>query len=71
MIFSHCAIRFEIQAFRCTGIFVTDILKKSMRTDWRIGWRNLFVEYTDEELPGFCLSGSRLKEGMTQKNFLN
>ena len=36
MIFSHCAIRFERQASRYTGIFVTDILKKSMRTDWRI-----------------------------------
>jgi len=28
MIFLHCAIRFERQAFRYTGIFVTDILKK-------------------------------------------
>jgi transcriptional regulator with XRE-family HTH domain len=27
----------------------------------------LFPEYLDEELPGVCLAGSRLKEGMTQK----
>jgi len=33
----------------------------------RVPWRDLFPEYTDEELPGVCLSGSRLKEGMTQK----
>ena len=32
-------------------------------------WRDLFPEYKDEELPGICLSGSRLKEGMTQKEF--
>jgi len=32
-----------------------------------IPWRDLFPEYKDEELPGVCLSGSRLKEGMTQK----
>jgi hypothetical protein len=32
-----------------------------------IPWRDLFPEYKDEELPGACLSGSRLKEGMTQK----
>jgi len=29
--------------------------------------RDLFPEYTDEELPVVCLSGSRLKEGMIQK----
>ena len=34
---------------------------------FRIPWRDLFPEYKDEELPGVCLSGSRLKEGMTQK----
>jgi len=32
-----------------------------------IPWRELFPEYRDEELPGVCLAGSRLKEGMTQK----
>ena len=32
-----------------------------------VPWRELFPEYTDEELPGVCLAGSRLKEGMTQK----
>jgi len=32
-----------------------------------VPWRDLFPEYTDEELPGVCLSGSRSKEGMTQK----
>ena len=32
-----------------------------------IPWRELFPEYNDEELPGVCLAGSRLKEGMTQK----
>ena len=32
-----------------------------------VPWRELFPEYEDEELPGVCLAGSRLKEGMTQK----
>ena len=32
-----------------------------------IPWRELFPEYGDEKLPGVCLSGARLKEGMTQK----
>lgn len=32
-----------------------------------VPWRELFPEHEDEELPGVCLSGSRLKEGMTQK----
>ncbi len=32
-----------------------------------IPWRELFPEYKDEELPGVCLAGLRLKEGMTQK----
>jgi plasmid maintenance system antidote protein VapI len=35
--------------------------------DLPVPWRELFPEYTDEELPGVCLAGSRLKEGMTQK----
>ena len=32
-----------------------------------VPWRDLFPEYDDEELPGVCLAGSRLKEGMTQR----
>ena len=32
-----------------------------------VPWRDLFPEYEDEELPGVCLAGSRLKDGMTQK----
>ena len=33
----------------------------------RISQCDLFPEYTDEELPGVCLSGSRFKEDMPQK----
>ena len=36
---------------------------------FKIPCRDLFPEYKDEELSGVCLSGSRLKEGMTQKEF--
>ncbi len=32
-----------------------------------VPWRDLFPEYADEELPGVCLAGSRLKEEMTQQ----
>ncbi|MBC2696143.1 MAG: helix-turn-helix transcriptional regulator [Desulfobacteraceae bacterium] len=32
-----------------------------------VPWRDLFPEYTDEELAGVCLAGSRHKENMTQK----
>jgi len=32
-----------------------------------VPWRELFPEYTDEEVPGVCLARSKLKEGMTQK----
>lgn len=32
-----------------------------------IPWQELFPEYTEEELPGVVLAGSRIKEGMTQK----
>ena len=32
-----------------------------------VPWRDLFPEYSDEDLPGVCLAGSRVKEGLTQK----
>ncbi len=32
-----------------------------------IHWHELFPEYTEKELPGVVLAGSRIKEGMTQK----
>ena len=32
-----------------------------------VPWRDLFPEYSDEDLPGVCLAGSRAKEGLTQK----
>lgn len=32
-----------------------------------VPWRDLFLEYSDEDLPGVCLAGSRVKEGLTQK----
>ena len=32
-----------------------------------VSWRELFPEYSDEELPGVCLRGARYKEGLTQK----
>ena len=41
--------------------------RQALKTDRKIPWRDLFPEYEDEELPGVCLAGSRLKEGTTQK----
>jgi DNA-binding XRE family transcriptional regulator len=32
-----------------------------------VSWENLFPEYSREELPGVILAGSRIKEGLTQK----
>jgi DNA-binding XRE family transcriptional regulator len=32
-----------------------------------VSWRELFSEYSDEDLPGVCLRGSRYKESLTQK----
>ncbi len=32
-----------------------------------IHWQELFPEYAEEELPGIVLAGSRIKEGLTQK----
>jgi len=32
-----------------------------------VPWRDLFPEYSDEDLPGVCLAGSRVKERLTQK----
>ncbi len=32
-----------------------------------VPWENLFPEYSKEELPGIILAGSRIKEGLTQK----
>jgi DNA-binding XRE family transcriptional regulator len=32
-----------------------------------VPWREAFSEYSDEQLPGICLSGARRKEGLTQK----
>jgi len=32
-----------------------------------IHWHELFPEYTEKELPGIVLAGSRIKEGITQK----
>lgn len=32
-----------------------------------IPWRNLFPDVKDSDLPGISLRGSRMKEGMTQK----
>jgi len=31
-----------------------------------VPWRELFPEYSDEDLPGVCLRGARYKEGVTQ-----
>ncbi len=33
-----------------------------------IPWRDCFP-YTDEQLPGICLTGARHKEGVTQREF--
>lgn len=32
-----------------------------------VPWRDLFPEHSDDDLPGVCLIGSRVKEGLTQK----
>lgn len=32
-----------------------------------VSWRELFPEYSDEEMPGSCLRGARFKEGITQQ----
>ncbi|MDM8526089.1 helix-turn-helix transcriptional regulator [Desulfococcaceae bacterium HSG8] len=32
-----------------------------------VPWEDLFPEYTRQELPGVILAGSRIKEGITQK----
>jgi len=32
-----------------------------------VSWRELFPEYSDEEMPGSCLRGARYKEEITQK----
>ncbi len=32
-----------------------------------VSWRDLFPEYTDEEMPGSCLRWARYREGITQK----
>lgn len=32
-----------------------------------VPWREVYSEYSDEQLPGVCLAGSRYKEGLTQK----
>ena len=32
-----------------------------------VSWRELFPEYSDEEMPGSCLRGARYKEAITQK----
>jgi ribosome-binding protein aMBF1 (putative translation factor) len=35
--------------------------------DDSIPWREVFPEYTDEQLPGICLQAARRREGLTQK----
>ncbi len=35
--------------------------------DESIPWRDVFPEYTDEQLPGIYLRAARRREGMTQK----
>jgi DNA-binding XRE family transcriptional regulator len=32
-----------------------------------VPWREAYPEYSDEDLPGVCLRGSRYREGLTQK----
>ncbi|MBW6485167.1 MAG: helix-turn-helix domain-containing protein [Syntrophobacterales bacterium] len=32
-----------------------------------VSWRELFSEYSDEEMPGSCLRGARFKESLTQQ----
>src|SRR3972149_4178672 len=32
-----------------------------------VSWRELFSEYSDEEMPGSCLRGARYKEDITQQ----
>jgi hypothetical protein len=46
-----------------------DVLKPLgfVDTTDRIPWREAYPEYSDEDLPGDCLRGSRYKEDLTQK----
>jgi hypothetical protein len=34
-----------------------------------IPWREAYPEYSDEDLPGVCLRGSRYKEELTKNNW--
>lgn len=46
----------------------TDLLAESLiSASDTISWQELFPEYTEEEIPDVVLAGSRIKEGMTQK----
>ena len=36
-------------------------------TSESVPWREAYPEYSDEDLPGVCLRGSRYKEELTQK----
>lgn len=36
-------------------------------TEATIPWREVFPEYTDEEMPAVCLRAARRREGLTQK----
>src|SRR3989339_2181330 len=46
-----------------------DVLKPLgfVDTSDSVPWREAYPEYTDEDLPGVCLRGSRYREGLTQK----
>lgn len=32
-----------------------------------VPWREVFAEYSDEQLPGVCLAGARHREGFSQR----
>jgi transcriptional regulator with XRE-family HTH domain len=36
-------------------------------TSASVPWRKAYPEYSDEDLPGVCLRGSRYRKGLTQK----
>ncbi|MDA8165355.1 MAG: helix-turn-helix transcriptional regulator [Desulfobacteraceae bacterium] len=40
---------------------------KNRLTDDSIPWREAFPEYTDGQLPGVCPAGSRIREGLSQR----
>lgn len=48
-------------------VFICNFNRDMQDMQDTVPWENLFSEYSREELPGIILAGSRIKEGLTQK----